>query len=361
MKKALHYRVGVAAVAAAALTLSACTGNTSGSTSTPTSDSSADSSSAAAQTTWVGAGKDPSELVFATNVKSMGFDWFKRMEVGVKQFASDTGINATVQGPSEPDAAQQVQVAQDQLAQGIDALIVVPIEVSSMEPVLKQAIDAGVVVITHEASNVVNAVYDVEAFDNVAYGQHLMDNLAELTGGTGQYAVFVGSLDSTAQNEWMDAALAYQKETYPDMEAVGDRQVTGSDQQTSYAQTKQLLATYPDLAGVIGGDALDVVGAGQAIEEAGLQDSVSVVGTSIVSYAGELLKTGAIDTISTWDPADAGYAANKVAQLVLEGATITTGDDLGLPGFGSVTVEGKVITGNAWVDITKDNMADYDF
>lgn len=350
-------RLGVGAAAGAlALALTACTGTTSGETSSASGDATMDSA-----VEWVGTGKAPDELVFATNVKSMGFDWFKRMEVGVKAFGEDTGVNATQQGPSEPDPAQQAQVAQDQLAQGIDALIAVPIEVATMEPIFKQAMDAGVVVVTHEAANVQNAVHDVEAFDNAAYGEHLIDNLAELTGEQGQYAVFVGSLDSTAQNEWMDAAIAYQEATYPDMEVVGDRQVTGSNQQTAYAQMKQLLATYPDLKGMIGGDALDVVGAGQAVEEAGLQDSVSVVGTSIVSYAGDLLSTGAIDVISTWDPADAGYAANTVALMVLDGQTITDGTDLGVPGFESVTVDGKVITGSAWVDITVDNMADYEF
>lgn len=357
MKKATRSTAALVALAGAAVALAACTGTTSGA---PSSEApSGGTETAAAE--WVGAGKDVGDLVFGTNVKSMGFDWFKRMEVGVIQFGEDTGVTATQQGPSEADPAQQVQVAQDQIAQGIDALVVVPIEVATMEPVLGQALDAGIVVVTHEASNVQNAVWDVEAFDNAAYGRHLMDNLAELTGGQGQYAVFVGSLDSTAQNEWMDAAIAYQEETYPEMEAVGDRQVTGSDQQTSYAQTRQLLTTFPDLAGVIGGDALDVVGAGQAIEEAGLQDSVHVVGTSIVSYAGELLQTGAIDVISTWDPADAGYAANRVALMVLRGESIETGTDLGVPGYTSVVVEGKVITGDAWVDITRDNMSEYEF
>ncbi|CAO1650455.1 LacI family transcriptional regulator [Salinibacterium sp. NYA9b] len=310
---------------------------------------------------WVGAGKEVSELVFATNVKSMGFDWFKRMEIGVLQFGTDTGVTAFEQGPSTADPALQVQVAQDQLAQGIDALIVVPTEVASMEPVMKQAMAEGVVVVTHEASNVENAVYNVEAFDNTAYGEHLMDELAALSGETGDFAVFVGSLDSTAQNEWMDAAIAHGEANYPDMKLVGDRQVTGSDQNTSYAQMKQLIATYPNLKGIIGGDALDVVGAGQAVEEAGLQDAVSVLGTSIVSYAGDLLKTGAIDLVTTWDPADAGYAANKVALMVLQGEEIAEGTDLGVAGFESITLDGKVITGSAWVNITAENMADYNF
>jgi simple sugar transport system substrate-binding protein len=336
------------AVAASAFAVVAVGCTSTGSTSSSTSD-------------WVGAGKDVTELKFATNVKSMGFDWFKRMAVGVDKFSADTGVQAFVQGPSQADAAQQAQVAQDQLSQGIDALVVVPIDVSSVEPVLKQAQDSGVVVVTHEASTVENANYDVEAFDNVAYGEHMMQELAKGMGEQGEYASFVGSLDSAAQNEWMDAAVAYQKTHYPNMTLVGDRQVTNSDQPTSYGQMKQLLQTYPQIKGVLGADSYDVVGAGQAVEEAGLSDQITVVGTSIKAYAGRLISSGAVDLISGWDPADTGYAANEVALRLLQGKTISAGDDLGVKGFESITLDGKVIKGNAWHDVDRSNVDTVDF
>jgi simple sugar transport system substrate-binding protein len=350
----------VALLATATLTLTACS-STSASTGTGTTAGSSSSPAAGGGTHWVGAGKAISALSFGTNVKSMGFNWFTRMEVGVKKFGTDTGIKAFEQGPSTADPAQQAQVAQDQLAQGIDALIVDPIDVSSMEPVMKQAMSNGVVVVTQEAPNLQNGVYDVEAFDNKAYGEHLMQQLAKSAGEQGQYAVFVGSLDSTAQNQWMDAAIAYQKANYPKMALVGDRQVTKSDQATSYAEMKQLVQTYPNLKGMIGGDAYDVVGAGQAVQEAGLDGKIAVLGTSIVSYAGDLMKSGAISAISTWDPAEAGYVANKVALMVLQGKKVSTGDDLGVNGFNKVTVDGKVITGSAWIDITTANMSQYNY
>lgn len=66
--------------------------------------------------------------------------------------------------------------------------------------------------------------------------------------------------------------------------------------------------------------------------------------------------------VFTWDPADAGYVANEVALRVIQGKKIKEGDDLGVPGFESIRlVNKKVIYGDAWVEITKDNMADYDF
>ena len=221
---------------------------------------------------WVGAGKPADQLKFGTVVKSSAFNWFIRMDEGVKQFAKDTGIDAFQQGPSKADAAMQIQVTEDVLAQNVDALLVVPYQVPPMEPVMQKARDKGVVVVTHEASDVKNADYDVEAFDNAGYGRHLMDNLAKCMGEEGKYATFVGSLTSTSHNEWVDAAVAYQKEKYPKMEMVGSKNETGDDVAKAYQITKELLKTYPDLKGFQGSAATDVVGVGQAVEEAGLQD-----------------------------------------------------------------------------------------
>ena len=35
--------------------------------------------------------------------------------------------------------------------------------------------------------------------------------------------------------------------------------------------------------------------------------------------------------------------------------------DLGLPGYEEVTLDGRVIYGQAWVNVNRDNMADYPF
>ena len=39
-----------------------------------------------------------------------------------------------------------------------------------------------------------------------------MDELAKGMGEEGEYAVFVGKLTNVSHNQWVDAAVAYQKE-----------------------------------------------------------------------------------------------------------------------------------------------------
>ncbi len=296
-----------------------------------------------------------------TIVKIAGIQWFDRMEVGVKKFAKDTGNNSYEVGPPKADAQLQVQLVEDMIAKKVDAITVVPFSPEALEPVLAKALADGIKVVTHEASNIHNADYDLEAFQNVEYGKHQMDLLADCMHGEGQYAVFVGSLTSKTHNEWVDGAIAEQKEKFPKMELVGDRNETYDDQQKAYAKTQELLRKYPDLKGFKGSASTDVAGIGLAIEERGLQNKTCVVGTSLPSIAGQYLKSGAVKTINFWDPADAGYLMQKIAVMLLKGEKVTDGMDLGINGYHHVKLDGKVIYGQAWVDVTKDNMAEYPF
>ncbi|MFM7173365.1 MAG: substrate-binding domain-containing protein, partial [Caldilinea sp.] len=75
------------------------------------------------------------DQVFTTVVKIAGINWFNRMEEGVKKFAADTGINATLVGPAEADAAQQIPIIEDLIAQGVDALCVIPMDPTQLDPV----------------------------------------------------------------------------------------------------------------------------------------------------------------------------------------------------------------------------------
>ena len=131
-----------------------------------------------------------------TIVKIAGIQWFNRMDTGVKKFAADTGNNSYEVGPAKADAQLQVQLVEDMIAKKADAITVVPFSPESLEPVLEKARAAGIKVVTHEASNIKNADWDLEAFQNVDYGKHQMDLLADCMHGEGQYAVFVGSLTS---------------------------------------------------------------------------------------------------------------------------------------------------------------------
>jgi simple sugar transport system substrate-binding protein len=297
----------------------------------------------------------------ATVVKIAGIQWFNRMEEGVNQFAADTGANAFQVGPAQADPQQQVALIEDMIAQGVDALAVVPMSPEALEPVLGRAMEAGITVITHEAAAQQNTMYDIEAFVNEDFGANLMEQMAQCMGGEGEYAVFVGSLTSQTHNQWVDGAIAYQEANYPNMTLVGDKNETFDDAQNAYERAQEVLRAFPNVKGMQGSASTDVAGIGLAIEERGMEDATCVFGTSLPSIAGQYIETGAVDGIGFWDPSVAGYAMNTLATMVMNGEEITDGMDLGLPGYENITLDGKVIYGQAWVNVNADNMADYPF
>ena len=289
--------------------------------------------------------------------------WFQRMEEGVKEYAEETGMDVFYTGPSEGDGALQAQTIEDLISQGVDAICVVPFSTESLEPVLKKAREAGITVISHEASGMTNIDYDVEAFDNVAYGEHFMEKLGELTGGEGEYLLEVGSLTSESHNQWVDAAKALQEEKYPNMKQYGDKIETADDQSQSYNKVKEALSANPNITAIQGSAMPDVAGAALAVEELGLAGKVKIAGTSLVSVAGKYVEDGTIDMISFWDPAIAAKAMINLAIKVMDGEEITDGCDLGVEGYENLSLDGKVLSGQAWIDVTKENVDDpaYDF
>ncbi len=301
----------------------------------------------------------------ATVVKVDGIAWFDRMRVGVKQFGADQGHDTWMVGPSQADAAAQVQIVESLIAQGVDAICIVPFSVEAVEPVLQKARDRGIVVISHEASNLQATDYDIEAFDNHAYGAKLMENLGHQMGGEGGYVATVGSLTSTSQNEWIDGAVAYQTANFPKMRQVTRRIETNDDATTDYNKLKEILTTYPDLRGILGAPMPTSAGAGRLIAERGLKGRLFFSGTGLVSVAGQYLREGDIDYIQFWDPAIAGYAMNILAVMALAKKPIGAGLDLGLKGYADLKAHdpkrANVLFGQGWVGVTKANTGEYNF
>jgi simple sugar transport system substrate-binding protein len=292
--------------------------------------------------------------------------WFVRMEVGVKQFAKDTGLNAFQKGPAKTDAAMQAQVIQDLIAQGVDAICVVPVDPAALEPVLGEAMKKGIVVVTHEASFQQNTMFDIEAFNNADYGAFIMDNLATAMGGQGLYTTMVGHVTNASHNEWADGGVARQKAKYPKMTllAAEPRVESEDNLEKAYEKAKELFKKYPKLRGIMGTSSKDAPGIARAIEEMGLKGKVFVSGTGLPEENKAFIKSGTIKGTTLWDPKDAGYALCSLAVKILKGEKVGDGLNLNLKGYENMHFapgSTKELIGSGWIVITKDNVDSFGF
>ena len=310
--------------------------------------------------------KDDKDYEIVVVPKDSSNPWFVRMDTGVKEYAEDTGLNAYQKGTDEIDATKQAQLVQDLIAQDVDAICVVPVDPESLEPVLKQARDAGIAVVAHEGANLKNVDYDIEAFSNAGYGEFIMDNLAEAMGEEGVYTTMVASVTNASHNEWADAAVAYQKEKYPNMTLLEAEPRVESDDNgdTAYNVAKELFKKYPDLKGVMGTSSFDAPGVARAIEELGLVDKAFTTGTGMPADNAELLKSGVVKSLTLWDPAQAGKAMISLAVKLLDEEEVTAPLDLGVEGYTEINFrEGSktVLEGSAQIIIDADNVDSFGF
>jgi simple sugar transport system substrate-binding protein len=289
----------------------------------------------------------------AVVVKITGIPWFNTMEKGVKKAADALGVNAYQTGHTTDDPAQQAKVIEDLITKGVQAICVVPNDAKSLEPVFKKAKDKGIVIITHESPDQVGNDYDLELIDNKKFGEHNLDMLVKFMGDSGEFAVYVGSLTVPAHNMWADAALAYAKTKYPNLKVVADRFPVAEDIEASRKQALDLFKAYPDLKGILAFGSQGPIGAAQAVQEKGLKDKITVVGTVLPSQALPYLKDGSLKYGTLWNPADAGYGMVWLAKYILDGNKVSDGMDVA--GLGKATLKDRVLVIDAALDITKDN------
>jgi len=89
------------------------------------------------------------QITIVTVVKRTGIVWFERMEEGIKQFAAQNGVDATMTGADDADPQRQADVIRKLIGEKPDAITVVPNSPEALEEVLKQARAAGIIVVTH--------------------------------------------------------------------------------------------------------------------------------------------------------------------------------------------------------------------
>lgn len=293
--------------------------------------------------------------------KLVGIPYFEVAAEGAEKAGEDLGVDVIYTGPTEADAAQQVNTIQDLISQGVDAIAVAPNDAQALTPILKEAQESGILVLSWDTAAEEGATeYFVNQLDGDTYGRHLMDLLVESMGKEeGKYAIVTGALTAANLNAWIEAAQKQAEENYPGLELVTDVVPSDEDQQMAFQQAQNLLSAYPDLDGFIGVSTPAPIGIAQAVQQAGKQDEVAVVGTTSPNMANEYLKDGSLDVASLWNPADLGYLAIAVAKKALDGEEI--GEGLQIEGYDQLEVRGSEIIMGPPLDFTADNVDDYDF
>lgn len=192
---------------------------------------------------------DPLEVVFVC-IDMQGAFWVEMMK-GAEVAASDYGVNLQFRS-GESSLEKQISIIENLVLQGVDAIIVDPLDAEGIKPALQVAGDAGIPIVT--AGNNIDTEWNWCTIYNDVYDLGcITDAVCSMIGGEGKVACVVGapgSAVSDARQKGFEDAVA----KYPDITSF----VLPSNWDATVAQqmVTDLLAAEPDLNAVICADAI---------------------------------------------------------------------------------------------------------
>ncbi|MCX7682203.1 MAG: substrate-binding domain-containing protein, partial [Anaerolineae bacterium] len=123
--------------------------------------------------------------------------YWSNVELGVKAAARDLGLKedqAIFFVPPTEDVAKQIETMEMYIAQGVTGIAVAPSDPAALEPVMKKAADAGIIVTTLDTPPVENSVSLVYiGTDNSSAGKMAGEVMKQLLPGGGKVGIGRGS------------------------------------------------------------------------------------------------------------------------------------------------------------------------
>lgn len=288
-----------------------------------------------------------------------GNTWWDLSGEAVVNWGKETGNQGFYVGSTNYDAAEQLSILQDEIAQQPDAILLQPVSADSVEDACAEAMEKGIVMIGVEAADVEHLNYNVVDHTNDTYCPHLVDLLVEKMGDSGKWVYMTPSLENATWVSYATDARTYAESAYPGLETVEDIiGAGGADFNSAYNTTKELLMKYPDLTGIISQGQSAAVGA--AVAELGLSDKVTVIGSGCMpSENAEAISNGSVDAVCTSSPIALTEAMANLALKVCAGEEFTDTVDLGVEGYENCTVDGMTVTGQQFMDIDSENIDEW--
>lgn len=221
-------------------------------------------------------------LLTATHV------FYQDMAAEMQAAATDHGLTLRIQY-AEFDSARQIEQIESFVAQGVDALIVAPTDSSGMGPAIAEARARGIPVFTADIAAKDADILCHIASDNYQGGVILAEYLAKLLNGQGKIAIIDHAEATSVQDRTRGFVETIAK--YPGMQVV--QRAPGEGQRDkAHAAAEKLLQAHPDLNAIFGINDDSALGALAAVEAAGLQDRIVIVGFDGTPEARDAIRAG---------------------------------------------------------------------
>ncbi|MCE9596159.1 MAG: substrate-binding domain-containing protein [Planctomycetes bacterium] len=275
----------------------------------------------------------PRVLHVAVIPKGTTHVFWKAVESGARDAEKELGIRIEWKGPlKENDRAQQIQLVEQFVSQGLDGIAIAPLDHQALVAPLAAATRAKLPVVIFDSDLDGTPGVDFASFvatDNLAGGRLGGEHLATLLGGEGKVVLLryqVGSASTDAREKGFLEALAIS----PKIEVLVDNRYAGATAGEAKTEALNLLAKLHEANGIFCSNESATMGMLLALRQAGLAGKVRFVGFDASPPLVEALKSGEIDALVLQNPRKMGYLATKTLVAAIRGEKVEPRIDTGV-------------------------------
>ena len=270
-------------------------------------------------------------LQIAVIPKGTTHQFWKSVHAGAVKAATELDVDIIWQGPQKEDDRQmQIQVVQNFVSRGVDAIVLAPLDSRALVGPVGNAKGRDIPVIIIDSGLESEDYVSFVATDNYKGGKYGAERLAEAMGGKGKAILlrYQEGSASTANRE--QGFLDRLAEVAPDIELISSNQYAGATIEKGLQASQNILNRFPEVEGIFCPNETAAQAMLRALQTAGKAGDVKLVGFDSNQTLVDGLKAGEMQGLAIQDPFKMGYLGVVSAVQHIKGETVEKRIDTGV-------------------------------
>ncbi len=266
------------------------------------------------------------QVIVLLKEDNSGMTFWKIVRDGAESAAEDVNLDLDIRGPDNEKAVdQQIQQLNQAISEKPAAIVLAAADFFRLVPGVQQARRAGIPVVTMDSFIATDDAQSQIGTDSVAMGAAAAASLLKFATLSPTIAILShiqGSSTARDREQGAQQVLEGKATVLPVV-------YSGADIATAYRLAKDILASHPDLGGILALNEPTTQGVIRALRESGRAPSVPLVG---IDQSFELLKAleeGVLRSLLVQQPFNMGYLSVVAARNLIDRKPVPRTQDTG--------------------------------